>query len=168
MELLVQQGNVDLLSHDSVLAQRSIRSKAQWFNKYPTHKVVELRGTVNTRMQKLHDNPWNGAIFDAAGLERINLKPENFLIGGTKKTSTLHVIDFGLTKRYVNPKTGKHISFKDGKDIIGTIRYVSINTHKGIEQSRRDDLESLGFLFMYLLCSKLPWQGIKCKFKKQK
>ena len=53
-----------------------------------------------------------------------DIKPENFLIGGAKKTGILHIIDFGLTKRYINPKNGKHISFKDGKEMIGTIRYV--------------------------------------------
>jgi hydroxymethylbilane synthase len=79
LDLLVHKGNLDFLSHDGVIATGSLRRQAQWFNKYPTHKVVDLRGNVNTRMQKLHDNPWNGAIFAAAGLERINLKPENFL-----------------------------------------------------------------------------------------
>jgi hydroxymethylbilane synthase len=51
----------------------------QWLNKYPTHKAVDLRGNVNTRMQKLQDSDWNGAIFAAAGLERINLKPQNYI-----------------------------------------------------------------------------------------
>lgn len=79
LDLLIHKGNLDFLSHDGIIATGSLRRQAQWFNKYPTHKVVDLRGNVNTRMQKLHDNPWNGAIFAAAGLERINLKPENFL-----------------------------------------------------------------------------------------
>jgi hydroxymethylbilane synthase len=79
LDLLIHKGNLDFLSHDGIIATGSLRRQAQWFNKYPTHKVVDLRGNVNTRMQKLNDNPWNGAIFAAAGLERINLKPENFL-----------------------------------------------------------------------------------------
>ena len=79
LDLLIHKGNLDFLSQDGTIATGSLRRQAQWFNKYPTHKVVDLRGNVNTRMQKLHDNPWNGAIFAAAGLERINLKPENFL-----------------------------------------------------------------------------------------
>ena len=61
------------------IATGSLRRQAQWWNKYPNHKVVDLRGNVNTRMQKLKDNDWNGAVFAAAGLERINLKPENFI-----------------------------------------------------------------------------------------
>lgn len=96
-----------------------------------------------------------------------DIKPENFLVSASKKSSTLYVIDFGLTKRYVNPKSGDHITYKEGKAIIGTVRYVSIHTHKGIEQSRRDDLESAGYVIMYLLRGKLPWQGLKCKFKFQ-
>lgn len=79
LDLLIHKGNLDFLDASGIIATGSLRRQAQWFNKYPTHKVVDLRGNVNTRMQKLHDNPWNGAIFAAAGLERINLKPENYL-----------------------------------------------------------------------------------------
>lgn len=79
LDLLIHKGGLDFLSQDGVIATGSLRRKAQWLNKYPSHQVVDLRGNVNTRMQKLQDNPWNGAIFAAAGLERINLKPENYL-----------------------------------------------------------------------------------------
>ena len=79
LDLLIHKGSLDFLSQDGVIATGSLRRKAQWLNKYPSHQVVDLRGNVNTRMQKLQDNPWNGAIFAAAGLERINLKPENYL-----------------------------------------------------------------------------------------
>ncbi len=79
LDLLIHKGNLDFLSQEGIIATGSLRRQAQWFNKYPIHKVVDLRGNVNTRMQKLHDNLWNGAIFAAAGLERINLKPENYL-----------------------------------------------------------------------------------------
>lgn len=79
LDLLIHKGSLDFLSQDGVIATGSLRRKAQWLNKYPSHQVVDLRGNVNTRMQKLQDNPWNGAIFAAAGLERINLKPANYL-----------------------------------------------------------------------------------------
>ena len=79
IDLLIHKGNLDFLNGEGMIATGSLRRQAQWFSKYPSHKVVDLRGNVNTRMQKLQDNPWNGAIFAAAGLERINLKPENFL-----------------------------------------------------------------------------------------
>ncbi|ETN94218.1 hydroxymethylbilane synthase [Zhouia amylolytica] len=77
-DLLIHKGNTDFLSEEhGVIATGSLRRKAQWLHKYPSHTVVGLRGNVNSRMQKLHDNNWNGAIFAKAGLERIALKPEN-------------------------------------------------------------------------------------------
>lgn len=78
-DLLIHKGKDFLNKKQATVATGSLRRKAQWLNKYPSHKVVNLRGNVNTRMQKLQDNNWNGAIFAAAGLERINLKPENNL-----------------------------------------------------------------------------------------
>lgn len=76
-DLLVHKG-LDFLETDGTIATGSLRRKAQWLNKYPDHTVVDLRGNVNTRMKKLEDSDWNGAIFAAAGLERINLKPEHY------------------------------------------------------------------------------------------
>lgn len=79
LDILVHKGNLDFLNSDGIIASGSLRRKAQWLSKYPTHKVEDLRGNVNTRMQKLKDNNWNGAIFAAAGLERINLKPSDYV-----------------------------------------------------------------------------------------
>ncbi|MEI7508639.1 MAG: hydroxymethylbilane synthase [Flavobacterium sp.] len=79
LDILVHKGNTDFLETDATIATGSLRRQAQWWNKYPNHKVVDLRGNVNTRMQKLQDNHWNGAVFAAAGLERINLKPDNYI-----------------------------------------------------------------------------------------
>ncbi len=79
LDILVHKGNIDFLHTDGIIATGSLRRKAQWLHKYPTHTVEDLRGNVNTRMQKLKDNTWNGAIFAAAGLERINLKPETYV-----------------------------------------------------------------------------------------
>ncbi|WP_109851104.1 hydroxymethylbilane synthase [Aquimarina sp. AU58] len=77
-DILVHKG-LDFLENEGTIATGSLRRKAQWLHKYPTHTVVDLRGNVNTRMQKLTDNDWNGAIFAAAGLERIDLKPDNYI-----------------------------------------------------------------------------------------
>ena len=79
LDILVHKGNLDFLNTIGTIATGSLRRQAQWLNKYPNHTVVDLRGNVNTRMQKLQDNDWNGAVFAAAGLERINLKPSTFI-----------------------------------------------------------------------------------------
>ena len=77
LDILVHKGSTDFLKTNATIATGSLRRQAQWWNKYPNHTVVDLRGNVNTRLQKLEDNTWNGAVFAAAGLERLNLKPEN-------------------------------------------------------------------------------------------
>jgi len=76
-DVLVYKNNEEFLSQkDAIIATGSLRRKAQWLNRYPTHSLVDLRGNVNTRLQKLKDNDWNGAVFAAAGLGRIGLTPE--------------------------------------------------------------------------------------------
>ena len=79
LDILVHKGNTDFLDGDAIIATGSLRRQAQWWHKYPKHTVVDLRGNVNTRMQKLIENNWDGAVFAAAGLERINLKPQNYI-----------------------------------------------------------------------------------------
>ena len=79
LDILVHKGNLDFLEGNGTIATGSLRRQAQWLNKYPNHKVVDLRGNVNTRLQKLNESDWNGAVFAAVGLERINLKPTDFI-----------------------------------------------------------------------------------------
>lgn len=79
LDILVHKGNLDFLNGTGIIATGSLRRQAQWWNKYPNHTVVDLRGNVNTRMQKLQESDWSGAVFAAAGLERINLKPTDFI-----------------------------------------------------------------------------------------
>lgn len=80
----------------------------------------------------------------------------------------IYIIDFGLSKKYMDLKLKQHISFRERKQLTGTARYVSINTHLGFEQSRRDDLESIAYLLIYLMKGRLPWQGIQAKTKQEK
>ena len=97
-----------------------------------------------------------------------DVKPENFLMGLGKRTETLYIIDFGLSKRYRDQKTHQHIPYKEGRSLTGTARYASINAHAGIEQGRRDDLESVLYVLIYLMRGNLPWQGIVTKTKNEK
>jgi len=97
-----------------------------------------------------------------------DIKPDNFLMGVTKRGNQVNVIDFGLAKKYRDAKTHQHIAYRENKNLTGTARYASINTHLGIEQSRRDDLESLAYVLMYFNRGSLPWQGLKAGTKKQK
>ena len=97
-----------------------------------------------------------------------DVKPDNFLMGRGSKKHQVFAIDFGLAKRYRDPRTGLHIPYKDGKSLTGTARYASINTHLGIEQARRDDIEALGYILVYFMKGNLPWQGLKARTVKEK
>lgn len=90
-----------------------------------------------------------------------DVKPSNFAVGLGKSADTIYIFDYGLSKFYYDYYKGRHIPFTDGKGLVGTARYASINAHLGYEQSRRDDLESLGYSLTYLLRGSLPWEGIR-------
>ena len=88
-----------------------------------------------------------------------DLKPDNIMFGLADSSNTLSFVDFGLTRLVIDPKTGQHIPMITGKNLVGTCRYVSVNSHLGHELSRRDDLISVGYVVINLLKGRLPWQG---------
>ena len=97
-----------------------------------------------------------------------DIKPDNFVMGLSSKKNQVFIIDFGLSKKYRDPTTHKHIPYEEGRSLTGTPRYASINALKGIRQTRRDDMESLGYVWIYLMKGYLPWMGINARNTEQK
>ena len=97
-----------------------------------------------------------------------DIKPDNFIMGTDQHANQVYIIDFGLSKKYRDPTTKVHIPYVENKALTGTARYASINAMRGCEQSRRDDLESLGYVWLYFLRGSLPWQGLPARTTKQK
>ncbi|KAJ3185783.1 casein kinase I [Gaertneriomyces sp. JEL0708] len=154
--------------------------------KFSVKTVCMLAKQLIRRIQSVHQ----------ANFVYRDVKPDNFLIGRVPRhdekitddpnhpdpysivanhtkenpspTSQISIVDFGMVKQYRDPRTGIHIPFREKKSLSGTARYMSINTHLGREQGRRDDMEALGHVFFYLLNGHLPWQGLKANSNRQK
>lgn len=120
--------------------------------------VLQLADQILERVDTLHSRH----------LIHRDIKPANFVIGLGEQGANVYCVDFGLSKRYRHPKNLQHIPHRDGRSLTGTPRYASVNNHLGIEQSRRDDLESIGYVLIYFLKGSLPWQGLKAKNAQKK
>ena len=168
--------------YKKILRNQDISGIPQVYNLIETPEynilVMELLGVSLENIFQKHDrilkinNIYKLAIdmisileyFHNNGFIHRDIKPNNFLFNYNKPYNKLYLMDFGLSKQYI--QNNKHIDLKTDRSLIGTARYASLNIHWGIEPSRRDDLESVGYILIYLLKGKLPWQGLKATKEK--
>jgi serine/threonine protein kinase len=134
----------------------SLESLLDKHKKFGMKTIILLAMSMIDIMKHIHN----------CGYIHRDIKPDNFVVGH-KDYSKLYCIDFGLSKKYLK-RNGTHIDFSDKRRFCGTARYASIAAHTNCEQSRKDDLESIAYILIYMYKGKLPWQGIKNKDKKER
>lgn len=139
------------------LLGRSLEDRVKGCNgKFTPKTTILVADQILRRIEYLHSK----------GIIHRDIKPENFMWGVKEKQHHLYLIDYGLSKRYF--EGGKHIAMRQKLSLTGTARYASINAHRGLEQSRRDDIEAIGHMLLYFLRGALPWSGLEAKSKQEK
>jgi serine/threonine protein kinase len=160
-----------------------------WHGRHEEYKVIvmDILGPSLDKFFKICGKKFNLETTVLFGIEMINrieymhskgylhrdIKPNNFLLGKFSRNkicedNTMFIVDFGLSKSYLDEESGLHYDYKENRRFVGTPRYASLNTHVGIRQSRRDDIESIVYIIIYFLKGELPWQGVKAKTKSEK
>ena len=124
--------------------------------RFPLKKILNLTVGILKILEQVHKK----------GFIHRDLKPENIMMGRGNDSNTVYLIDFGISKSILDMK-GEHIPYREGKPFIGTCRYASLSAHEGRELGRKDDLESLGYVILYLMQGSLPWQAIRAPDKER-
>ena len=178
LEQLNKAENIVNISQEPIVGIPKVYYFDRHENKY-NYLVMDLLGPSLSDLFQLKEKNFSLETVLLIGIQMISriefihekgflhrdIKPENFVIGLGQKSNLIHIIDFGLSKRYKDKATGQHIPYRENKDLVGTVRYASINAHLGIEQSRRDDIEGIGYVLVYFYLGRLPWQGKQDKGK---
>ena len=150
-------------THNILVMELMGKSLEDLFEEYP-EKKFSVRCVCNIGYQMIEILEY---IHNRNIIHR-DIKPDNFVIGLNEKRKYIYILDFGLSKKYRNSKTLKHYTIIKSKNLTGTARYASIHALNGLTQSRRDDLEAVGYVLLYFLRGRLPWQGIPVRTKEER
>jgi len=140
------------------LLDKSLEDLINKYNTFSIKTVAILGYQMVNIMQYIHDRH----------IIHRDIKPDNFVMGAQEDNAKLYILDFGLAKKYRSSRTLVQYPYVKKKKLTGTARYASIHALEAYEQSRRDDLESVGYVLMYFLRGNLPWQGLKVRSKEDR
>jgi serine/threonine protein kinase len=126
--------------------------------KFNLKTVLMLADQIISRIEIVH----------AHDLIHRDIKPSNFVVGLDRSANLVHMVDFGHARPFRHPETEQHIPYREGENLVGMARYASVNAHLGVAQSRRDDLEAIGYMLIYFLRGDLPWQGLQAHGKQER